>query len=93
MRRYAKHDIPRPFRAAAHHSRGAWRRVTTRDSEDRNGMKFLKYETLLGRGLYYHKVIENKIRTENNEIIHMGVFPRRRAALRATRAAGWRGVD
>ena len=39
------------------------------------------------------RVIENKIRTENNEIIHMGVFPRRRAALRAARAAGWRGVD
>ena len=41
----------------------------------------------------YTRVIENKIRTENNEIIHMGVFPRRRAALRAARAAGWRGVD
>ena len=39
------------------------------------------------------RVIENKIRTENNEIIHVGVFPRRRAALRAARAAGWRGVD
>jgi hypothetical protein len=50
-RRYAKHDIPRPFRAAAHHLRGARRRVTTRDSEDLSGMKFLKYEILLGRVL------------------------------------------
>ena len=42
---------------------------------------------------YRTRVIENKIRTENNEIIHMGVFPRRREALCAARAAGWRGVD
>ena len=30
---------------------------------------------------------------DRDEIIHLGVFPRRRAALRAARAAGWRGVD
>jgi hypothetical protein len=50
-RRYAKHDIPRPFRAAAHHSRGARRRVTTRVAEERDVMKFLDYEVLLGHGL------------------------------------------
>jgi hypothetical protein len=58
-RRYAKHDIPRPFRAAAHHSRGARRRVTTRVAEERDVMKFLDYEVLLGQGLQHMLRVSN----------------------------------
>ena len=39
------------------------------------------------------RVSENKVRTENNELIYMGVFPRRRASPHAARAPARSGVD
>ena len=42
---------------------------------------------------YRTRVSVNKIRTENNELSYMGVFPRRRASPRAARAPARCGVD
>ncbi len=67
-------------------------RVATRGAREGQKLHILPFIT----GITCSKstrVFENKICTENNELIYMGVFPRRRASPRAARAPTRCGVD